>query len=779
MILPNKKAQVTIFIIIGLILLVITGIVLYINSNNGFNNEPNTHNTIIETETKYQPVVNYVDQCLNSIGTKIIKQMGSQGGYLKPEQLFETDIAKPYDAEGVRLTQSEKTTIPYWIYSKEESEQNEYVTPTIEIPELKNIQQNYEEEIDKQLLSCINNFQDLEFSGASFEIEQNPKTKVVFTNEDINILTTLPIKITKPDGTIKKISQFEKTIDIPFKKYYLMAKIISLQELKYSYLEKVLTAIISYYGNAGDTESIPPFYTIQDGYSFITWLQPDVKSKIQTLLQENIQLMRVTGTKNEIKLDEIEGLSEQEKNYFKMLNMPILPVAFPNVSINYEYLNWPIYLQVYPHEGALIKPIAKDYPLDKWYKARDQTYRFYYDISYPVVVEIREDNLSQGNKFSFVFAMEGNIRKNYDWRAYVEGKGPIVWDPRTDVSATIKGQSDEIQDLITNKTYNVPSIVTKLFNNKNQFVSQPLKIETINQITGEPIEGAKIQIGIGTYARTIIGKTETKNGKALFEGKGPIVRNGYLTISKDGYLPYSKFVNLSSGNNTLDLGRIKLLPSTEKNISVKIWDVNEIIIPDRPELLEEVDNINTSEELNNFLKDLMYEEDDQPIKLTVLTERNKTENETIMITFDYVPLGLSTTKLTAYANFQNDTEIQTINIVPGRYEIKGQLFDSAGVIIPKHSQKICHSRKECKRIPEDKQYIPYEDIEMKPALWGGIELNKTIPWFISNDELNSNKTVTINIIKFPQPKTLDDISYLSKLPSLSQQFRAKLLPTIS
>lgn len=771
----EKRGQVTLLVIVGLVILIGAGLFFFISSSNQSTPEDITKE-LVDVGEEYRPVDIYVKSCLTSIGVQVAEQIGQHGGYLNPLEELTYDVSAPYDSDGILLTNSDESMVPYWVYIPSSTEQDTTIFPSIVIPELEDIERSHAQEIDKQLLSCLNNFDNLEFTGSEVEILKNSETTVTYTEKEIVVQTKLPVKVTLPDGSVHELEDFYSIIDIPFKKYYDMAKLVTAQEYENQYLENLLTTLISYYGSV-DSSKIPPFYGIVQGYSFATWVQTDVRKKLQTLLMENIPLIQVQGTNNTYSLEDL-AINDQDALFLNSLNLPLFYREYPSVEVNHYYLNWPIYSKVWPSEGELIKPKSLNYDVDIWHKAQDQTYNFFYDISYPVLVEIKEDDVYLGNSYVFMFAMEGNIRKNLDWRGYVNGAGPIDWDPKTDVVLGLN-QEEEQFDAIMNKTYNVPSTSRKLFNEKTQFISQDISVRTVDYLSGLPLSDVDVQVGVGTYARAIIGSTEIKNGEAVFIGPGPIVKNGFVSLIKDGYLSQSQFVTLDNSTTTKDLGTVTLLPLKSKNTSLKVLEIVKVKIPNEPNIVEQVNQITTLEELEAFKRSQTIQDDDEIIIIEKIFERNLTEYESASLTIEYVPVTGSASKYSTFVQFNGNASLDsTVKLVPGRYTLQAMLFDNEGVVVPAFSKKICNGD-DCDEIPEDKQYIPYEDIEMKPAIWGGIEFNSTMPWFISADDTYAENNITFYVIKFSKPETIDDLSKIGSLAQTSSTYRSMLLPELT
>src|SRR3989344_508565 len=79
----NNTAQVSIFIIIGLVILIAAGVVFYVNKA-GQKEEiaPGVFISTKEIPTQLDPVSNFITQCLDDVSTRGLNLIGEHGGYV-------------------------------------------------------------------------------------------------------------------------------------------------------------------------------------------------------------------------------------------------------------------------------------------------------------------------------------------------------------------------------------------------------------------------------------------------------------------------------------------------------------------------------------------------------------------------------------------------------------------------------------------------------------------------------------------------------------------------
>ncbi len=179
-IVKSKKSQLTIFVIIGFLLLVIF-LTTYIKNKNGLrtNDKP-----IVLYK---QQIENYVEQCLYDLSVDAIyNRISLQGGYINPEN------------NNIPWKQSGEVKIPYWYYNG------------IDIsPSLTYIEKMFGDYILEEIDECVQSNQP--FKGIEI-IYPNKDTKQIQTSinvKDVEVILEYPIffflMITKLLSKISKL----------------------------------------------------------------------------------------------------------------------------------------------------------------------------------------------------------------------------------------------------------------------------------------------------------------------------------------------------------------------------------------------------------------------------------------------------------------------------------------------------------------------------------------------------------------------------------------------
>ncbi len=727
--------------------------------------------------------------CMFQIGLQGLHQLGQHGGYIDPLSVtsyksFNYDEQNILDSDGLALSQTpEQSFVPYWFHSKARVE-TDNLQPVLPIPTLDEIRSQHEKFIDENLRKCLNNFSDLEFIGADITILNDSQTEVLYLPEEVLVKTRLPLSVNMDGASTEEIESYLVSIPVPFQEMYVLASQIAQAEAENQYLENLALTLISYYGRP-DFTAIPPIIWRESSFVKVSWEQSMVANSLKNLFAIYIPALRIRGTKNDENMD-LGALDEQEKAFYESFRLPIF-VDENNVTINYStteithiFMDESVYSKVSPSQGNLIVPTTRD--LSDGFQPKmlapepETRYQFFYDVSYPVLVELRRENLSPEVKdFTFLFALESNIKKNLRWKDYAQGKGPLSWDP-SQVTANLVGEhypnweaSQTVMDIQGNIQEQFPDI--SLFTNYNQRVSGNITVETYDAKTNEPLEDVQVRLGVGSYAIAYLGLTKlTEPEVSSFTTYTPLVQNGYLSLRKKGYYEYVEPLTIHQ-NETKHLGQKKLYPLESKNVSIKILEMVAEETTDPWMALGEAGDALTGHQFN-------FNDDGITVTSYHLEEREMNETEKVFFTLQRILTPGKPAPYTQVTLFNGSQTWNMVDLVPGRYEMRGILLDMNGVVIPANSKRIC-SGIDCLFLSEEDRYIPDEPINITPAMWGGIEFNETYPWLLSVETTYTNNSITFYAIKFPPPKDIDSLSMIGDVGKYSIQFRSQLVPLIT
>ena len=183
-VIPDKRGQVTIFVIIAIIL--IASLSLYFIFGNLNDSK----------ETDYVeglPVYTFVEECLETTSKQTLYFIGLHGGYFIPPE------------------KSTDNGVPYYIYLGDSF-----------LPSINQIEREISSFIESSLILCVDNFKefnDFEINQGSIETRTNIKEEVV------SIKINYPLTIEK-EGSVSRIEEFEVEIPIRLNVLYDASKFI-------------------------------------------------------------------------------------------------------------------------------------------------------------------------------------------------------------------------------------------------------------------------------------------------------------------------------------------------------------------------------------------------------------------------------------------------------------------------------------------------------------------------------------------------------------------------
>lgn len=241
----NLRSQITIFIIIGIIILFSTALVIYIRGQ-AVQYRPAMKAVIEEIPVEYYPIRDYVRQCVKSVGEDAIERL-SAGGYIdiNDRQLSGTVFSiglQSTESDVLIFTPGSNFMIPYWWYLKSKSNCKDCSFATKKPYLFKregspSIEAQLEEYMKRNIDACLANFTIFTAQGFKFERVKAPRVDVIIGEVGVDFSVDYPFKITKA-GTVQTISKFYESVEVRLKKIYEAAFDVLNTELRDQFLER-------------------------------------------------------------------------------------------------------------------------------------------------------------------------------------------------------------------------------------------------------------------------------------------------------------------------------------------------------------------------------------------------------------------------------------------------------------------------------------------------------------------------------------------------------------
>ena len=356
----NRRGQLTIFIIIG-ILIVGAAVTVFILRDKLF---------VRELSSDAQPVYTTFLSCLEENTLEGIDLLESQAGYI---ELPEFESGSEYMPFGSQLNFL-GNPVPYWYYVSGNNIQKE------QVPSVKEMEIQLADYVKNEIWDC--SFDLYYLQGFEIDVEEpqvdvsiNANSVVVFLNGDFSII--------KGDNS-DLISTHEIEVNSNLGKLYDSAREIYDKEQKELFLENYAVDVLRLYA---------PVDGVELTCSPLTWNANEVFNELQEAIELNTLSLKVKS--NDF------TLNKEENKYF---------IVDSDVSADVRFLtfrNWTNRFEVSPTQESLMiaRPVGNQPGLGILGFCY-VPYHFVYDVSYPVLVQLSEGE--EIFQFPVAVVLQGN-----------------------------------------------------------------------------------------------------------------------------------------------------------------------------------------------------------------------------------------------------------------------------------------------------------------------------------------------------------------------------------
>ncbi len=518
-----KKGQVTIFIVIGLVMLL--SIFLFLRVKNNIIREeiaPGVSMIVEESPSEFLPIQPFIEKCLIRTAGEGLKILGESGGYIYTGQLEPGMSAT--EGDSVRFTKTSDLIIPYWFYLESDNRcigECSFASKKLPLKGTRSVETELARYVDENIDSCLNGFDEIKELG--FEVKENsrPKSKVIVAADDLVVQLDYPIEVSRNQNRIE-FQNFYSRIGLNLNKIYRMADYIARLEREYRFIERAsLNLIVGF--SAKDERMLPPMSDSAFEAGRTEWKRSIVKNNVEDIISSYIPLLRVTDTPNWQDIRTGDRYVSRLYNYGMQIPNN---VSIHDLTVSFSYLDfWDIYFDLNCN-GEYCQPESVFSDL---LPISYQRYNFAYDLSFPVLVEIRDEDALDMEGFSFNYMLESNIRNNAPMPAYF-----------TPLQA-VKEQSSMLCD-------------------ENKRTSGQIQLEVSDSLTGDAIDDAAVLYSC--IDSCMLGSTK----QGILDIALPVCLGGSLVIEKEGY--ETLYLSYDSSLGRPDSISIRLSP--KKSIRVDI-----------------------------------------------------------------------------------------------------------------------------------------------------------------------------------------------------------------
>ena len=799
---PKKKAQITVYIILGIVLLIIISLAGYFT----YKSITNDTQLLVEKEQvpeSFKIVDLFITNCLDQVSKEALIKLGSHGGYIElndPQlhsKYFNLNQFDSVNSDAVLF--SENYYIPYWMYLVDDITCDECKVSLDNIPTIQDMQDQMEKYIVREFPNCINHFESSIEQGFEVKESNTMDANVLITKDQVQIHLKHPVTVKKGEESTK-IENFFATQDVPLQDLYDLSKQITTYFANQQQMEKITLSLITMYSHL-DSNALPPMFEHTSSYDKVMWSKVHVKETLKNILSTTIPLISFKNTANENHITSSD-FSQYQQGTYDLLYLDLFQQEIP-FEVNVHYFDFSYYLDITPNSGDLLQPKVRVYEffMNQMPAEHVNDYEFYYDIAYPLIIQLRDTKSFGGEGYNFFFGYEANIRDNRDLFNWNQGLGTVgevpprvihfISDPNKinlDATASFDGSNAEANSKNNPPSNMIPAVGTgssgkmkivspeeaaaalaekqkqqqfsskSLFCEPSQRLSGNVEMFVKDKLSGELLNDVLVSYSCGLYDSCILGTTKTtdqtttddtngveaaiiKSGK--FVTKLPLCEGGYLSFKKQGYATES--VLLSPQKNKDEQLSISMLAVPELEVEIKKIPLI---------LAKGLTNPSSSQA---FLKQNVHDlGDHEQVILNIVKERTSLLESTEYSLFDsFAP--------------------KKIIMMPGKYSITATVMNHDGTIIAANTYDMGDTT------------ITTKPIEVKPLVMGGVVINKETGYFevtaqmlnkLNNPDTDGSGKITFYILEFPKPTSQQDLQEINNLELYSRQFHQSLLPEI-
>ena len=403
---PTKKGQVTLFILIGVIILIGVTVVTFTAQDQ---QEQATEQVVEEQERRStsseetQEIESRIQSCMRDITVEGLEKLSRQGGYLNPEEAGVIhDARNAYDNTGVDFFGDGSQIVPYWLASDDDPTCTscEY---DFYFPSLLDIQLQTQQYVEQNIEGCVDFEQFEEFD---IESSSNPITQMRFTPEATEIQVNWDITVENTDGDTFRLNTFSTQSQLDFYNLYSKARALlntirHREDVDQNNLANMYTINVLRF--LAFDETIPPLnQRTETGRSSASWQIQNVIDEAKNSLSGYSNLIQIGGYEDTVEVPASEGQFSFLSSTARQSYNPLLD----NTTINAFYRpSWPLFLQINGGETN-IRPDITSLGVS-FIRLSRSDHDYLYDVAHPVVFSVRDEDIAP---FPLRFGVESNIR---------------------------------------------------------------------------------------------------------------------------------------------------------------------------------------------------------------------------------------------------------------------------------------------------------------------------------------------------------------------------------
>ena len=332
----QKRGQVTIFIVLGIVILVVVALLFMLRSDLVEQDFESEMNSIIVPQ-QIMPVKEYFDFCLRDVTQEGLTLLGEQGGYIEmPEDIVPRSSNNVYSNS---LELSPGSEVAYWFYESANGIERE------QVPSLQIMEEELEVYLNEHFKDCFYFVDTFEEQGFVIDLPTSATSEVTINRNDVQVKVNSDVYVSLKDVN-KDLDKHMVIVDSKIGELYELAKRVMDEENKEMFLEeKTIDMMVAY-------EDIP-YSTTEFTCERKLWQKSEVLEDMRGIVSTNMAAIR---------LKDLSGSAyiAEDNNYFEI---DIEKPAYVSDIFMYS-TNWPIEMDVSPTKGEILvgDPLTQSVP---------------------------------------------------------------------------------------------------------------------------------------------------------------------------------------------------------------------------------------------------------------------------------------------------------------------------------------------------------------------------------------------------------------------------------
>ncbi len=584
----EKRGMISVFIIIGLFILLI--ITLVYSFYQGIIPAPSF------LPKRSDAVTTFTESCIEGIARNGLEIMSVQGGYINiPDNLR---LSNSYISMGFK--------VPYWYYRGRDM-----------MPSVQQMDQELGVYVTENLPDCIDDFR----AFPEYEIVplSNISTDAQIGDRDVSIKTNYRLRVRHPGAQDEYVYIDDYSVDFKsgFGKTYKLAKELMEYENSQGFLENYTDEMIA-------CSDYLPYEGMEITCRPRVWRVSDMANYTKTMIMYNLHYLQFEHT------DYKEpGIPYYDKQY----KVPFTTNDYRDFKVNVVYNpSWGMDFDVIPSKNGFTKPF--EFTLSKILMSCVKVFHHKYNVQYPVIFQVTDDN-DPDSKFYFAtpVIMRRGLPNRYN-------EVPL-WP--TDYDQTMNADYCTNTTKITVFTSDSNGFIhsTPSINDNRQY---SLRVFARDALTGQTLDGANISYQCVNF-RCPIGRTEYPMEGPFLTGAAPVLNTkfpdcsgGLVIAEKQGYQIARKQMTVGPGTDGSQV-TVDMYPLKNFDYRVQVVEDHNGVITKRSLEAGEYVMIDIKDDDQGFEQTIVYPSDSEYYSKLDLMLGDFTYNLDIKLVTDDTYLG--------------------------------------------------------------------------------------------------------------------------------------------